>query len=102
MNTRTLAELAELCGAVVDGDGSRVVEGPAALADAGPREVSFYAQPRYRPELLATRAAGVLVARDLERPREDLTLLRCEDPNAAFTRVVRAFVPPAAPPAPGI
>lgn len=102
MNTRTLAELAELCGAAVDGDGSRVVDGPASLSEAGSREVAFYAQERYRADLLATRAAGVLVERDLPRPREDLTLLRCADPNAAFTRIVRSFVPPERPPEPGV
>ncbi len=102
MNTRTLSELAALCGARLEGDGARPVDGPASLAEAGPREISFYANAKYKDELLSTRAAAVLVARDLERPREDLALLRCDDPSAAFSLVVGAFVEPAPRPAPGV
>ncbi|MDF1800290.1 MAG: UDP-3-O-(3-hydroxymyristoyl)glucosamine N-acyltransferase [Planctomycetota bacterium] len=104
MNTITLAELAASIGAEVVGDSSRSVSGPASLAEAGPDEVSFLAQPRYRSQLDSTRAAAVVVAADLEVEglREDLVLLRCEDPNAAFTRVIRAFVPAEAEPAVGV
>ena len=91
MTTKTLAELADLCGAVLSGDPNRVVERPASLAEAGERDVSFFANPRYRSEFLATRAGGVLVPKGTESPREDLALLFCADPNVAFTRVVGAF-----------
>ena len=62
--------------------------------------MSSLANPRYKGQLATTRAAGVLVAPDCERPRADLTLLRCADPNKAFTRIIRAFIeeePPQAP-----
>jgi UDP-3-O-[3-hydroxymyristoyl] glucosamine N-acyltransferase len=93
MSPRTLAELADLCEAELVGDGTLAIRGPAALAEAGPDEISFLANPRYRGELEHTRAAAVLVDRALEVGRGDLALLRCDDPNTAFTRVVRAFVP---------
>jgi UDP-3-O-[3-hydroxymyristoyl] glucosamine N-acyltransferase len=102
MPSRNLSQIADLCGAVVDGDPHRVVDGPAGLAEAGPREVSFLANPRYAQQLATTRAAAVLVGRDVARPREDLTLLRCDDPNRAFTAVIQAFAPPEERPAPGI
>jgi UDP-3-O-[3-hydroxymyristoyl] glucosamine N-acyltransferase len=102
MTTKTLAEISHLCGAELRGDPGSVVEGPAALVDAGPRQISFLAQPRYRGEFLATRAAAVLVPRGFESPREDLALLFCKDPSAAFTRVVGAFVTPEPRPAAGV
>jgi UDP-3-O-[3-hydroxymyristoyl] glucosamine N-acyltransferase len=102
MITLTLQELAQLCGAEVDGDGTRSVEGPATLAEASPRQVSFLANPRYKSQLATTRAAGVLVARDCERPRADITLLRCADPSKAFTRIVSAFVQDEPEQAPGV
>src|SRR5688572_30966155 len=102
MPSRTLAELAHLCGAVVDGDSTRTVEGPAALADAGPREISFLANPRYTPQLATTKAGAVVVARDCASPRADLVLLRCDDPNRAFTKVVESFAPRDPAPAPGV
>ncbi len=102
MISRTLAELATLCGAVVDGDAQRVVDGPASLAEAGPREISFLANPRYQPQFQTTRAAAVLVTADCARARPDLALLRCKDPSRAFTAVVQAFVPPPAPAPAGV
>ncbi len=102
MTSRTLAELAQLCGAVVDGDPALTVEGPAALADAGPREISFLANPRYVPQLATTKAGAVVVARDCASSRADLVLLRCDDPNRAFTAVIEAFAPRDPAPAPGV
>jgi hypothetical protein len=99
MTTKTLAELADLCGAELHGDPTRVVERPASLAEAGAGDVSFFAHPRYRSEFLATRAAAVLVPRGFESPRADLPLLFCADPSAAFTRVVGAFASPEPTPA---
>jgi UDP-3-O-[3-hydroxymyristoyl] glucosamine N-acyltransferase len=98
----TLEELARLCGAELEGDGTRVVEGPASLREAGPRHVSFFAQPRYRAELEATRAAGVLVPAGTRLERAGPALLVCKDPSAAFTRVVGAFVVPEPAPEPGV
>ena len=102
MPTRTLSELALLCGAVLEGDGSRTVDGPASLAEAGPREISFLANPRYRAQLAASRAGAILVAPDIERPRADVALLRVSDPNKAFTAIVAAFAEHDPAPAPGI
>lgn len=102
MTTKTLAELADLCGAELSGDPARVVEGPASLAEAGAREVSFFAHPRYRSDFLATRAGVVLVPLGFESPREDLSLLFCSDPSAAFTRIVGAFSAPEPLPRAGI
>jgi len=102
MHRRTLFELAEISGAELEGDGRRVVTGPASLREAGPEHVSLYTSSRYRDELLSTRAAAVVAPKDLEVPRGDLTLLRCGEPNRAFTRIVVCFAEESAPPAPGV
>lgn len=102
MISRTLSELADLCGAEVLGDGGRVVTGPAPLAEAGPREVSFLAHPRYKLQLESTGAAGVLVGEGVETGRDDLTLLRHSDPGRAFSKVILAFAPPTRDPVLGV
>jgi len=99
---RTLAELAERCGALLEGDGERLVTGPADLEGATEHEVSFLANPRYASLLETTRAAGVVVGREVERAREGPTLLRVEDPNRAFTAIVSLFVEEARSPEPGV
>lgn len=99
---RTVAELAELCGATLEGPGDLAITGPAGLADAGPTEVSFLAQPKYASQLETTRAGAVLVARDQAVERTDLTLLRCDSPEASFTQVILGFAPSIPEQAPGI
>ncbi len=96
MTTRTLTDLASACGASIEGDASRRVRGPASLRDARADEISFCAHPRFRAELESTRAAAVLVPRDMQVERKDLALLRCENSSRAFTTIVRMFAPPRA------
>ena len=93
MTTRTVLELAELCGATLEGDGARLVVGPASLAEATIDEVSFLSNPRYTGELEETSAGAVVVARSVTPRRDDLTLLRCENPSRAFSRVIEEFRP---------
>lgn len=99
---RTVAELAELCGGTVEGDGSRIIVGPAGLDDAGPEHVSFLAQANYAARLADTAAGAVLVGPGVEAPNAGVSLLRCDDPEHAFTKVVLAFAPEVPDLAPGV
>ena len=63
----TVTELAEICGASLDGDGSRVMTGPATLRGARPDQVAFLAHPKYRVELAETMAGAVVVGMEEER-----------------------------------
>ena len=56
------ASLAERFGLSLRGNADAAVEGVATLAQAGPRQLGFLANPRYRPQLAQTRA-GVVVSR---------------------------------------
>ncbi|QDV06620.1 UDP-3-O-acylglucosamine N-acyltransferase [Planctomycetes bacterium Poly30] len=90
---KTVAELAELCGATVEGRGDLVITGPAGLRDATAGEISFLSQEKYAAQLGTTHASAVLVAPGQKVEREGLVLLRVENPEAAFTRVILAFAP---------
>lgn len=68
--------------------------GAARLDEAGPDQVSFLTQPKYREYLATTKAAAVIVGRDVRVERTDLALLVCDDPEAAVNEVVIAFAPP--------
>jgi len=102
MITRTVSQLAELCGATLEGDGDRVVNGPAPLRDATSEEFSFLVNPAYAPELERTSAGAVVVPLDLRLERDDLALLRTENPNRAFSRLIEVFRPERRKPAAGI
>jgi UDP-3-O-[3-hydroxymyristoyl] glucosamine N-acyltransferase len=94
MIRRTVSELAELCDAVLEGDGARVLVGPASLDEARADQVSFVRSARNAAGLESTRAGAVLIPLELASSRADVALLRCRDPSRAFSRVVEAFRPP--------
>jgi len=85
--------LASRIGGSLVGDGSVPISGIASLVDAGPTDVSLYADPRYRRELGATRA-GALVTRE---PLAELAIPQIvhPDPFLALAALVDLFHPPA-------
>ncbi len=63
----SIQDLARRIGAELRGggrEGASLISGVAPLESAGPSQIAFYANPRYREELLGTRAAGVIVSED--------------------------------------
>jgi UDP-3-O-[3-hydroxymyristoyl] glucosamine N-acyltransferase len=58
--------LAQRLGGSLVGNGSVLVDGVAPLADAGPSEISLYADPRYREKLASTKAAALVTREPLE------------------------------------
>ena len=96
---RRLSELAALVGGEVRGDGELAVEDIATLAAAGPRQLSFLTNPRYRAEAAASRAGALLVGPGVELGER--TLLVARDPYHALAVLLGVFHPPASP-APGV
>ncbi len=85
----TLGEIAEHLGCRLEGEGSVEIHGVAALEDAGPGQVTFFANARYAAALRATRAAAVIAAHAVEGV--PCAVLRAADPYLAFARAVELF-----------
>jgi UDP-3-O-[3-hydroxymyristoyl] glucosamine N-acyltransferase len=60
----SLEELARRIGAELRGPAAGGMSGVAPLESAGPSQIAFYANPRYRKALAATRAGAVIVSED--------------------------------------
>lgn len=90
----TLEEIVRRLGGEIAGDGSVTVTGVATLDDAGPAEIAFLANPRYRSRLASTRAGAVIVG---PRDREATSKPRIvsENPYAYYARTVALFHPAA-------
>ncbi len=73
----------------VDGE-DRTVSGVNTLDEAGPGEISFLSNPKYRRALDETRASAVIVAEGVQVP-DRLSSLRCDDPYAAVTVAIVAI-----------
>jgi UDP-3-O-[3-hydroxymyristoyl] glucosamine N-acyltransferase len=88
----SLEDLARRIGGEVLGDSARPIRGVASLASAGPGELAFYANKRYRRDLLATRAAAVIVsADDADQVPRTASRLIAPQPYAAFARASALF-----------
>ncbi|MBX5484382.1 MAG: UDP-3-O-(3-hydroxymyristoyl)glucosamine N-acyltransferase, partial [Myxococcaceae bacterium] len=91
---RTLAELAAAVGGEVLGDGSQPISGVNGLEEAGPGELSFFGNSRYRKQLEATKASAVLVPASGELPaRRDLAFVRVPNPHLAYAKISAIFHP---------
>ena len=85
------SELAQRFGLELRGE-DRPVHGVGTLASAGPMQLGFLANPRYRAQLADTRA-GVLVLREADAGAWSGSALVARDPYAAFARIAALFEP---------
>ena len=97
-----LGEIVAALGGELHGDAGLAIEGLAPLESARPSQLAFLSNPRYRPQLEASRAGCVIVAPAMREPA--LARGACivaDDPYAYFARVTqlwkRAHARPAGP-----
>lgn len=91
----TLAELAGRLGAELCGDPGETVHAVATLEDAGPGQVTFLANSKYRSLLESTRASAVIVSAQDRVPGRNC--LVSPNPYLSFARVVALLHPPERP-----
>jgi UDP-3-O-[3-hydroxymyristoyl] glucosamine N-acyltransferase len=95
-----LAEIVSSLGGELVGDPDTRVERVAALEHAGPGDLSFLSNPRFRRHLQGTRAAAVIVTSE-ERGATKVPRILSDNPYLYFARVAQLFNPEVRP-APGI
>ena len=90
--TFTLQELADFCGGELRGDPTQKISSAAALSDAVPGEITFYADPRYMARLRKTRASAIFVPLDFSE-KTAAAQIRVANPSKAFELVVLKLAP---------
>ena len=91
----TLQALAELCGGIVEGDGSVLIRQVNTLEHAAEGELAFLANPKYRAQVASTRAAAVVLAPEHTTLTSSPRLISRE-PYLAYARIANLLNPPAA------
>lgn len=86
---KTLREIADLVGGVVEGDASVLITGVAGIKDAGPGDVTFVGNPKYLPLLATTKASAIIV--DSNVPPCEKNLVRTDQPYISFTQILEMF-----------
>lgn len=95
-----LAEIVARFGGDLAGDGDCVVAGIAPLDSAGPGQLAFLSNPKYRQQLATTRAGAVILAPDMA-PECPTAAIVTPQPYLYFARVAQWLNPPYRP-APGV
>ena len=96
----TLRDIVSSLGGEAVGEVATPLTGVATLDSAGPSEIAFLANPKYRAKLATTRAGAVIVGRG-DRDAAGVPRIVCDNPYAYYARTVALFHPERAP-EPGI
>jgi len=92
-----LRDLAARLECPVDGDGDIDVTRVTTLEDAGPGDITFFANPKYADALKRTRASAVIAAPSVAGI--PCAVVRAADPYLTFARTLAAFADRWRPPA---
>ena len=96
----TLAELAKRFHCELRGDAGVEIDGVASLASAGPRSITFVANPAYLPQLAHTKAGAVLLCAADAAGYAGSALIT-SNPHLSFARIL-AYLHPEPRHAPGV
>lgn len=86
----SLGELAELAGAEVSGDPSRIIRGVGSLSSATDEQISHLSSASYRSQLETTLAGAVILSPD-DAQRWSGDALLVDNPYLAFARITQKF-----------
>ena len=89
-NTWTAGQIAGQLGLELRGNDDVRIGGVASLAAAGPDQLTFLANPRYRDQLASSRA-GVVILRPADAEGHAGTTLLAADPYVAYARAAALF-----------
>jgi UDP-3-O-[3-hydroxymyristoyl] glucosamine N-acyltransferase len=92
----SLGELATRFGCDLDGDPDAVIERVAALGNAGPATLSFFANRNLEPVLRSTQATAVILRRADAASAPGATLIT-DEPYATYARAATLLHPEPAP-----
>jgi UDP-3-O-[3-hydroxymyristoyl] glucosamine N-acyltransferase len=92
-----LSELAARLECTVEGDGDIDIKRLAAIEDAGPGELTFFANPKYADALKRTLASAVIAAPAVSGI--PCAVLRTPEPYVTFARALGLFANTSRPPA---
>ena len=96
--TMTIEELAQTCGANVEGKNTaQHIFSANDIVSAKTGQVTQLTQARYRAHLQTTQASACFISNDfeIEKVPDSLVLLRCNDPEMAFVKAVSLLHPDA-------
>lgn len=102
MITRTVAQVADLVGGRIEGDGAAEVKALSALTEAREGDLSFLSNPRYERFMAQAQATAVIVSDTWQGEWTCRALIRVTSPDKVVTTVAPLFCRPSVLRHPGI
>lgn len=84
----SIAEIAKKLNAEFSGDGAFLIDGIASLDKAGPSDISFLNNPKYKHQLDTTQAGCVLLSESMSKSSKSNCII-LDDPYLGFARVAQ-------------
>jgi UDP-3-O-[3-hydroxymyristoyl] glucosamine N-acyltransferase len=88
----TLAQIAQHIGGQLVGDPEYTITAVGTLTEAGPEQLSFLANTKYKKYLNSTCAGAVIVAAGLESD-SDIQLIQVDNPYVAYAKAATLLYP---------
>lgn len=95
-----LSDIAKLVGGELHGDGDTVLSGVAAVASAGPQDITWASSPKYVANLADCRAGAAVIPRSAELP--PMPAIVCDDVDWAMVTLLGRFAPKTPQPQTGV
>jgi UDP-3-O-[3-hydroxymyristoyl] glucosamine N-acyltransferase len=92
MTTLTLETIARALDAHLLGNPDETITGINGILEAGPGDITFLANPKYKEHLPLCQASAIIVGRDVEVT--GLNLIQTDNPRLAYARVILMLFPP--------
>ena len=83
----SLGQVAQMVGGDLEGPAGRTVSGIQGIEQAGPKDLTFLANPKYAPALESCQAGVVLVGRSQKTP-PGLAVIRVDNPYLAYAQLL--------------
>ena len=88
---KKISEIASFLNGSICGDGGVVIERIRSIDEAGPGDLTFVANPKYRKRMASTDAGAILVAPGTVCPGKNLLIVA--DPYIALGQLLALFDP---------
>ncbi len=89
-----LEQLAQLTNSTIErGSPDLEITSTAGMDIAGPRDITFLANPKYTPQVAETKAAAIYLNEDVVVERTDIAVLRSTDSYVSYTLAMRLYFP---------
>ncbi|MBK8551659.1 MAG: UDP-3-O-(3-hydroxymyristoyl)glucosamine N-acyltransferase [Ignavibacteria bacterium] len=88
-----LEEIAELLSGRIEGLIEKEITGVGKIETAGSSEITFISNPQYEKYFKTTNAGAIIISNEFElkTKRNDLSIIRVEDPYLSFLKLLEKF-----------